>query len=98
MKEEQEEEEEEEGRSGGQWRSQAGAHWGTCPSNYRPCPTSAGICKRIIGTDSIVVNRKSGAKMSGKRTAQYRYVYPQDYESHVLTVREFGVYVTYTAL
>ena len=25
-----------------QWRSQAGAHWGTCPSNWRLCPTSAG--------------------------------------------------------
>ena len=24
-----------------QWRSQAGAHWGTCPSNWRLCPTSA---------------------------------------------------------
>ena len=25
-----------------QWCSQAGAHWGTCPSNWRLCPTSAG--------------------------------------------------------
>ena len=25
-----------------QWRSQAGAHWGTCPSNQRLCPTNAG--------------------------------------------------------
>ena len=25
-----------------QWRSQAGAHWGMCPSNWRLCPTSAG--------------------------------------------------------
>ena len=25
-----------------QWRSQAGAHWGTCPNNLRLCPTSAG--------------------------------------------------------
>ena len=24
-----------------QWRSQAGAHWGMCPSNWRLCPTSA---------------------------------------------------------
>ena len=26
-----------------------------------------------------------------KWTVQYRYVYPQDYESHTLTVHEFGV-------
>ena len=25
-----------------QWCSQAGAHWGTCHSNWRLCPTSAG--------------------------------------------------------
>ena len=25
-----------------QWRSQAGAHWGTYPSNWKPCPTGAG--------------------------------------------------------
>ena len=25
-----------------QWHSQAGAHWGTCPSKWRLCPTSAG--------------------------------------------------------
>ena len=32
-----------------QWRSQAGAHWGTCPSNWRLCPTGAGtLMKNLV--------------------------------------------------
>ena len=33
-----------------QWRSQAGAHWGTCPSNWGLCPTSADA-PEIIGAE-----------------------------------------------
>ena len=29
------------------WRSQAGAHWGTCPSNWGPCPTIK-FCELLI--------------------------------------------------
>ena len=55
-------------------------------------------CIRIIGADSIIVDRTSGTQRSWNRTAQYmyRYVYPQNYESHTLIIREFAV--TYTAL
>ena len=53
-----------------QWRSQAGAHWGTCPSNYWRCPTSAGtVCNRIIGTDSIAVDHKSGTTLTVREFA-----------------------------
>ena len=31
-----------------QWRSHAGAHWGTCPSNYRPCPTGAALIVALL--------------------------------------------------
>ena len=44
------------------------------------------VRNRIIGADSIVVDRKSGTERSQNRTAQYRYVYPQNYESHTLTL------------
>ena len=40
-----------------QWRSQAGAHWGTCPSNWRLCPTSVGA-PEIIGAECTVINPK----------------------------------------
>ena len=40
-----------------QWRSQAGAHWGTCPSNWRLCPTSAGA-----PAECTVINSELGAK------------------------------------
>ena len=49
-----------------QWRSQAGAHWGTCPSNWRLCPTSAGAPERIIGAECTVINRELGAKSGTK--------------------------------
>ena len=49
------------------------------------------VCIRIIGADSIVVDRESGTKQSSNRTAQYRFVYPQNYESRTLTVHEFTV-------
>ena len=41
-----------------QWRSQTGAHWGTYPSNYRRCPTSAGKHAKYWR----VVDRESGTK------------------------------------
>ena len=44
-----------------QWRSQAGAHWGTCPSNWRLCPTSAGA-PEIISAECTVINHELGAK------------------------------------
>ena len=48
-----------------QWRSQAGAHWGTCPSNWRLCPTSAGapennlssLCPRLDKGGFTVASR-----------------------------------------
>ena len=33
-----------------QWRSQAGSHWGTCPSNWKLCPTRQVLLK-IIGAE-----------------------------------------------
>ena len=42
---------------------------------------------QIIDTDSSVVDCELGAKWSWNQTAQYRYVYPQNYESRMLTVR-----------
>ena len=45
-----------------QWRSQAGAHWGTCPSNWRLCPTSAGApenyrCRMSIANWALKVRK-----------------------------------------
>ena len=45
-----------------QWRSQAGAHWGTCPSNWRLCPTSAGApenfrCRMSIANWALEVRK-----------------------------------------
>ena len=45
-----------------QWRSQAGAHWGTCPSTRGRAPPVQ-VCMRIIGADSIVVDRESGLEI-----------------------------------
>ena len=42
-----------------------------------------------IGIDSIIVDHELGAKWSSNQTAQYRYVFPQNYES---SMREFAVY------
>ena len=43
------------------------------------------VCMQIVGADSIAVDREMCAKRSRNRTAQYHYVYPQNYESHTLT-------------
>ena len=45
-----------------QWRSQARAHWGTCPSNWRLCPTSAGApenyrCRMSIANWALKVRK-----------------------------------------
>ena len=50
------------------------------------------VSMRIISADISVVDRKAGAKWSCRnRTAQYRYVYPQNYESHTVIIHEFAV-------
>ena len=36
-----------------QWCSHAGAHWGTCLSNYRPCPTSAALIVALLANQSL---------------------------------------------
>ena len=56
--------------------SQAGAH----ALATRCCTSPVQVC---IGADSIVVDHESGAKRSSNCTAQYRYVYPQNYESRM---------------
>ena len=54
-------------------------HTGAHALATRGCAPPVQVC---IGADSIVVDRESGAKRSSNQTAQYRYVYPQNYESH----------------
>ena len=51
---------------------------------------------RIIGAESTVVNHESGSKMFSNRTAQYCYVYPQNYESRKPT--DANLLYKYTAL
>ena len=37
-----------------QWRSHTGAHWGTCPSIYRPCPTSAELIVTLLFANQLL--------------------------------------------
>ena len=61
-------------------------HTGAHTLATRGCTTPVQVC---IGTDSIVVDHRSGAKRSSNQTAQYHYVYPQNYESRM---HEFARY------
>ena len=58
-----------------QWCSQAGAHWGTCPSNQRPCSTK---CRRACKLSTTKVPR-SGAKIHKglESSSANSYLYPQ---------------------
>ena len=50
-----------------QWRSHAGAHWGTCPSNLRPCPTSAELIVALL-----IANRSlNGLEIERRSIAMY---------------------------
>ena len=56
-------------------------HTGARALATRGCARPVQVFIRIIGAESIVVDHESGSKMSSNRTAQYRYVYPQNYKS-----------------
>ena len=66
-------------------------HTGARALATRGCAPPVQAFIQIIGAESIVVDCESGSKRSSNRTAQYRYVYPQNYKSHKLTVRKFAV-------
>ena len=50
-----------------EWRSHAGAHWGTCPSNYRSCPTSAALIVAL----SIANRWLNGLEIEWRSIAMY---------------------------
>ena len=63
-----------------QWRSQAGAHWGTCPSNRRPCPTNCRrACKLSTPKVAAIVNRDRVLKIHKglESSSADSYLYPQ---------------------
>ena len=60
-------------------------HTGARALATRGCAPPVQVSMRIVCADSSIVDRESGAEQSRNRTAQYRYVYPQNYESHTLS-------------
>ena len=56
-------------------------HTGARALATRGCAPPVQVFIRIIGSENTVVDRESGGKRSSNRTAQYRYVYPQNYKS-----------------
>ena len=50
-----------------QWRNHAGANWGTCPSNWWPCPNSAALIVALL-----IANRSlNGLEIELRSTAMY---------------------------
>ena len=76
--------------SSNRWSTGSGiarlGHTGVHALATRGCVLPVQVRMRIIVADSIIVDHESGTKPSWNRTAQYHYVYPQNYEFCTLTV------------
>ena len=50
-----------------QWLSHAGAHWGMCPSNWWPCPTTAALIVALL----ITKRSLNGLEIELRSTSMY---------------------------